>query len=72
MQKPAQYMEKFRTIVNFHLAHYTDPKKDMSPEHIIVAAMLLEGKIRLYAEYAHVCSVKDIAGVTEKTWNEAQ
>lgn len=62
--------EKFRSIINFHIGNYTDPKKDRKPEHIIVSAMLLEGKIRSYAEYGYVCIAKDIAGVSQKTWNE--
>lgn len=63
-------MDKFRRIINFHLANYSDPKKDRSPEHVIVSAMLLEKKIRDYREYAYVCGRKDIPGVSQKTWEE--
>lgn len=50
--------------------NYSDPKKDQNPEHVIVSAMLLEGRIKDYKEYVYVCSRKDIAAVSQKTWNE--
>lgn len=62
--------DKFRTIINFHLTNYSDPKKDMNPENVIISAMLLEGKIRDYAEYGTECIKKDIAGVSQKTWDQ--
>lgn len=61
---------KFRQVIIFHLMHYTDPKKDRKPEHVVVAADILQDKIKSYKEYAFVCGRLDIPGVNEKTWNE--
>ncbi len=61
---------KFKHVIAFHLMHYTDPKKDNNPGHVIISAMILEGKILHYDMYARICITKDIAGVSQRTWDE--
>ena len=64
--------DKFRRVVLFHLLHYEDPKKDQKPEHVVMAAEILNSKFADYDLYARECIRKDIPGVTKKTWDDAQ